>query len=503
MDRHPSANVREGEARVNSSDNDPDPRRGRFPAALCLAIAAALSVAMIGSGKTDSVMRDLVVRPVANMQPFHDRRGGEFRTFSTTGDIDTTNPFFQDLGTNGRRCVTCHQPQDGWTITPAHIRHRFEATQGEDPLFRTNDGSICAGADVATLEQRREAFRLLLDKGLIRVGISVPSDAEFTVDSVEDPYGCAPGSEVSMYRRPLPSSNVSFLATVMWDGRETVAGHSTSEALLNQARDATLGHAQASSAPSDEQLHQIVAFETSLFSAQTRDPQAGLLEARDGRGGPIALSQQPFFLGINDPLGGNPTLAPFTSRVFDLYDAWADDVDEPFGEPMIGIERARARRAEARRAIARGQQLFNTRPIMISGVGGLNDLVGEKVIAGSCGTCHDTPNVGHHSLSLALDLGLTDAERRTSDLPLYTLKNKATGKLRQTTDPGRAMITGKWADVGKFKGPILRDLAARPPYFHNGSAATLHDVVDFYNTRFQIGLNEREKSDLAAFLGAL
>ena len=73
----------------------------------------------------------------------------------------------------------------------------------------------------------------------------------------------------------------------------------------------------------------------------------------------------------------------------------------------------------------------------------------------------------------------------------------------QTTDPGRAMVTGKWGDVGKFKGPLLRALAARAPYFHNGSAATIEEVVDFYNTRFNIGLTNREKADLVAFLKAL
>jgi len=73
----------------------------------------------------------------------------------------------------------------------------------------------------------------------------------------------------------------------------------------------------------------------------------------------------------------------------------------------------------------------------------------------------------------------------------------------QTTDPGLAMITGKWADIGKFKGPILRGLAARAPYFHNGSAATLLDAVNFYDTRFNIGMSAQQKSDLVAFLSAL
>ena len=65
------------------------------------------------------------------------------------------------------------------------------------------------------------------------------------------------------------------------------------------------------------------------------------------------------------------------------------------------------------------------------------------------------------------------------------------------------MITGKFADAGKFKGPILRGLAARAPYFHNGSAQTLEDAVDFYDSRFAIGFTAQEKSDLVAFLRSL
>jgi cytochrome c peroxidase len=73
----------------------------------------------------------------------------------------------------------------------------------------------------------------------------------------------------------------------------------------------------------------------------------------------------------------------------------------------------------------------------------------------------------------------------------------------KTTDPGLALITGKWKDIGRFKGPVLRGLAARPPYFHNGFAATLMDVVNFYDTRFAMHLTARQKRDLAAFLRAL
>jgi cytochrome c peroxidase len=121
-------------------------------------------------------------------------------------------------------------------------------------------------------------------------------------------------------------------------------------------------------------------------------------------------------------------------------------------------------------------------------------------INGFCGTCHDSPNVGDHSVPAPPNIGLADVSQRTPDLPLVTVMCNATGVITQVTDIGRAMVTGKCADIGKFKGPILRGLAGRAPYFHNGSAATLPDALEFYNTRFSLHLWQRDKDDLVAFL---
>jgi cytochrome c peroxidase len=71
------------------------------------------------------------------------------------------------------------------------------------------------------------------------------------------------------------------------------------------------------------------------------------------------------------------------------------------------------------------------------------------------------------------------------------------------TDPGRALISGKCKDIGRLKGPILRGLASRAPFFHNGSAKTLLDVVNFYELRFSLSLTAQQKSDLVEFLNAL
>ena len=88
-------------------------------------------------------------------------------------------------------------------------------------------------------------------------------------------------------------------------------------------------------------------------------------------------------------------------------------------------------------------------------------------------------------------------------MPLYTFRNNTTGETLQTVDPGRGLISGKWKDIGKFKGPVLRALATRAPYFHDGSAASLDAAVDFYDTRFGVGFTPTEKADLVAFLKTL
>jgi cytochrome c peroxidase len=161
-----------------------------------------------------------------------------------------------------------------------------------------------------------------------------------------------------------------------------------------------------------------------------------------------------------------------------------------------------------RQAIARGQEIFNTKPITISGVSGLNGqtfsngVTVPATIVGTCTICHDSPNAGNHSVKAPLNIGLTDPDVAPY-LPVYTLLNKATGARVQTTDPGRALITGKWNDIGRFKGPVLRALSSRAPYFHNGSAATLEEVIAFYERRFAIGLTPQERADLLAFLRAL
>ncbi|HXP83636.1 MAG TPA: hypothetical protein VN841_02895 [Bryobacteraceae bacterium] len=446
-----------------------------------------------------------------NLFPFPNA-SGLLETYNTANQpIDLSGPFFQSLGTNGRSCGSCHRAAESWGISAQEVQLRFDLTQGLDPIFRTNDGSNCDhNIDTSTVAGRRRAYSLLINKGLIRIALAVPTTAEFNVIGVVNPYGCGDPSTLSMYRRPLPATNLRFLSTVMWDGRESSTQTGTQKItfptnpgdlladLAHQAVDATTGHAQASQPPTALQQQAIVNFEMALATAQAFDYGAGALNSNGVTGGPVALgtnTMAAFFVGINDPLGGNPHGTPFTPVIFTLFNAWANQPAQNSGSDLY------SRRA----SIVRGQTLFNSKPINITGVAGLNDDLNLPSIPGTCGTCHDSPNVGNHSVSAPLNIGVGDltSPLDVSYLPVITLQNKTTGEIKTTTDPGRALITGLWKDVGRLKGPILRGLPSRAPYFHNGSAGSLSDVIDFYNTRFNIGFTAQEKSDLIAFLSTL
>ncbi|ACG74248.1 conserved hypothetical protein [Anaeromyxobacter sp. K] len=466
-----------------------------FTASLALcALACQGQPAADAGAPVDAAAREALAADRAGSVFTAPNAAGAAQTINASGGrvIDPGNPFFQALGTNGRACATCHDVRDNMTITPARLRDRFDATGGTDPIFRPVDGATSPDADVSTVEARRSAYALLLSRGLIRIGLGVPPDAEFELVDVQDPYGHASAAELSLFRRPLPATNLRFLSTVMWDGRETFPDASQPGGyaplaleLADQANVATLGHAQAAAPLGDAQRQAIVAFELQLYTAQASDDGAGRLTSGGASGGPRVLSAQPFTFGVNDPFDGGP----FDPAVFDEFTAWQGS------------------RREARAAIARGQELFDHLPIAITGVSGLNDELGLPVVQGTCTTCHDTPHAGSHSVPAPLRVGTDLPEPPggldASGLPVYTLRDRATGELTRTTDPGRALVTGRWKDIGRFKGPTLRGLAGRAPYFHNGSAPDLASVVGFYDARFGLRLTEGEKGDLVAFLRAL
>jgi hypothetical protein len=252
-------------------------------------------------------------------------------------------------------------------------------------------------------------------------------------------------------------TNLDLATSVMWDGRETLPGATVHETLLRQVNAAARTHLETRADLAAPERKAIVGLLKSLFTAQTRLGDAGVLP-----GGPRALARQPFVPGTEARLS--------SEGVFTLFGAW------------------RAAPDQARAALARGEALFN-----------------RRVFAGNltCSTCHDVRNVGNSTAGEFWDVGVTAVRRRAPELPLYTLRCRTGGALVRTTDPGRALVTGRCDDIGRFKVPALRGLAIRAPYMHDGSMPTLGDVVDLYDTRFGIGLTPRDRGDLVAFLRAL
>ena len=252
--------------------------------------------------------------------------------------------------------------------------------------------------------------------------------------------------------------------SLMWDGREP--------SLEQQTIDATRGHAQADHDPTPAEIAEIVAFQTGVYAAQISDSEIGRLDSQGGGGGPINLG------------GRIPRLGFGTT--FTEYANWS-------GLPgKLG-------------PIARGQALFNTRRFTTRNVDGFNDLpnVGNPSALTTCSTCHNISSSGgdfQPNAQRNTGIGGGGGVRRPGgghrSAPLHAHLQQQ----RQAGVPGpradRQQRSGPGADhrqvrdIGKFTVPQLRALAAREPYFHDGSARTLGAVVSFYNQRFSIGLSE-------------
>ena len=452
--------------------------------------------------------------------------------------VTMNNAFFQSLGTNGRTCFSCHQMSSGMGLSTTALQNLYKLTGDIDPVFAAVDGANCPSTP--------HDHSILLNKGLFRIFLPVPQNAEFTVEVVSDPTGCsknpiynkdpATGAQiVSMYRRPFISTNLKFVTdlnppipppagnfdpltgeplpkdpytqlvesgNIMWDGREPT--------LQSQAINATAGHAQATAAqiakltgqnmkppaspPNSAQLKQIVDFENGLYSAQLTDNMAGSLTADGALGGAANLEATASAIPSN-------VAPPFT-----LYTSW---------QSASGAKQ---------QSIYRGMIIYNNPALFkISNVSGFNNIPGVAAggpsIPGGCPTCHSVPNSGSDQFRSAQhDIGVGGSSpefggpKAAMDLPIYKLTCKQgvtdnpagfhTGPV-YTNDPGAAMITGKCRDIGRLTVPQVRALASRAPYFSDGSAPTLLDVVNFYNKRFNIGLSDQDKKDLANFLAAL
>jgi cytochrome c peroxidase len=145
-------------------------------------VVCSLALGILG---TASAIADAYLR---NLFPFLDFTGFS-GTYSNTGSVDLSGPFFQSLGTNGRTCEACHQPSNAFGLSAVNAHLRYLITRGKDPLFAQIDGSTCPTGPINN--------SLVINNGLIRIPLTVrpnttdASAPQYTITAVQDPYGCA------------------------------------------------------------------------------------------------------------------------------------------------------------------------------------------------------------------------------------------------------------------------------------------------------------------------
>jgi hypothetical protein len=259
--------------------------------------------------------------------------------------------------------------------------------------------------------------------------------------------------------------------------------------LKTQALSAIMGHEQAHIVPSREQVEKIVDFESQVYVAQAAHIFGGPLAVEGGPAGlgPAALrDHRTGVLGDND-----------YDPVFGLFNTWK------------GNDYYHA-------SVARGADIFMFRQFWLRDAAHINSIGLGNPLKRTCATCHNAQMTGQDLSAGWVDVGTTnyptwtEPSAASSELPVFKITcakdadpHPYLGRVIYTTDPGRALISGRCVDVGSIVMQQLRGLSARAPCFANGSAKTLREVVDFYDRRFDMKLTDQEKEDLINFLGAL
>jgi len=255
----------------------------------------------------------------------------------------------------------------------------------------------------------------------------------------------------------------------------------------------------------ETQLNRIRDFELQIYGAQAWSNGAGDLNEEDG---PSGIGPQAMADGRDGVLGNNTT-----RFVFPMENKWAN--------LSAGKTEEENARNAFRESVQRGHDVFFYRTFWIKDATHINTVGLGNPIKRTCSTCHGMHMTGMDTANGWMDLGTTNhpwalepPESPWADelpeMPLFKITcsddlppHPFLGRTIYTQDPGRALISGKCEDVGAIVIQQFRGLSARAPYFVNGSAADLHEVVDFYDRRFNIRFTEQERIDLVNFLSVL
>ena len=358
------------------------------------------------------------------------------------------NRNLKKLGGNGRSCADCHLPSDGFQLSPAAARARFDALQenlehnknADDPLFRPVDAD-----DFRVNGESAIDYSNLLDNGLIRVTMPLPLNVKLI-----DPVTGQPSDETSvdLWRAVMPIPNVAITgpdnvlpvwppgaprAPIMGqdpNGPNRQGGYQHDGrfgTLQEQARGALIAHAQVSVEPPLDMLDDLAAFQQTLFSSPSVEALANAINS----------------------------------------------LQTPFPDPD----------PELNELEQQGKVVFNRSCAQCHG--------GTLHPSGSTPeTAFVRPIVRYHNIFTACPRPTTDG---FAPCPARLARNARTYRITlangsfqfvTTSDPGRMLLTGQPADLFVMDVTQLRGISRTAPYFHNNSAATLEEVIDHYVALF-------------------
>jgi cytochrome c peroxidase len=361
------------------------------------------------------------------------------------------NRNLKDLGGNGRACSDCHMPSEGFQLSPASARARFDALvaarehdrNADDPLFRPVDAD-----DFRVNGDNANDFSNLVENGLVRVTLPLPPNVRLI-----DPATGQPTDETSvdLWRAVMPVNNLAITGPdgvpPIWppgapripimgvdpDGPNRQGGYQHDArfgTLQEQARGALFAHAQVTVEPPVRMLDDLSAFQRTLFSSQGVELLAAAI------------------------LSGSATL--------------------PDPDPELN-ELEQQGKAIFNRACAtcHGGALHPSTSTPDATLSGIRTIMRYFNIFTAC------PRPAPDGFAPCLQ-----RLERNAHTYRITLADGATQTFT-TSDPGRLLLTGQIGDLGVFDITQLRGISRTAPYFHNNSAATLEEVLDHYQAFFR------------------
>lgn len=362
---------------------------------------------------------------------------------------------------NDRTCSTCHlhevgngNPDDNnFDLSPADVEAAF-AADPTGPLFRSIDADDGA-SDFTTLRQH----------ALVR--IPLPLHANVTVVDEGSPLISPDGRTATLLRSTPSSENTFFEMNLMWDGRN-------GDSLEDQALEATITHAAPGRLPTAQELSDIAFFQQNLFTNETLRVYAN--------GGPPPVPPE-----VPSWLTGDHWDSVRRGRGF-----FVDD-----GQEAVDMEHR-----DLCATCHSGPMLnmtSNSNPLQPEGEFFSNNFSSE-LNASPLGL-----GLPEHTFQVVLDHPVYMPEGTLIPIPPGTLLfPPGIVFTTRSSDPGRILTTGDPCEVplvclvssnpalgifeteSFFKMSSLWGVADSGPYFHNHSAETLEDVMEFYLILFGV-----------------